>query len=142
MLKPVFLTAQFYADYSTCSEIEQKSNRPYVCVKIEIDGVQWAIPMRSHISHNYAVWTDKENHCGIDLTKAVVLEKPAEYISKVQPHIRKNEFDVLKRINKSTVEQKLRQYIKDYKKAKAAPDAAHNKRLLSFSTLQYFEQYL
>ena len=40
-----------------------------VCV--QIGGVLFAVPMRSHIKHKYALWADKENHCGVDFSKAV-----------------------------------------------------------------------
>ena len=59
MLKPVFLTQNFYTDYAHCPEIEKKDTRPYVRVQIQIDGVLWAIPLRSHISHEHVSWTDK-----------------------------------------------------------------------------------
>lgn len=107
-----------------------------------VDGVLWAIPLRSHISHEYVIWTDKENGCGIDFSKAVAISKPDEYISSKKPYIRPNEFAVLKRINKHTVVQKMQQYMKAYLDAKKHPEIARNKQLLEFSTLQYFEEYL
>ena len=76
--------------------------------------------MRSNINHEHTIWTDKANKCGIDFTKAVVIDNPAEYISSIKPHIRPNEFEVLKSINSYTIEQKMRQYIKKYKKSEAA----------------------
>ena len=142
MLKPVFLTQNFYNDYSHCSEIEKKDTRPYVRIQIQIDGVLWAIPLRSHIKHEHVIWTDKENGCGIDFSKAVVVNKPAEYISSEKVYMRQNEFAVLKRINKYTVVQKMQQYIKAYQDAKEHPEIGRNKQLLEFSTLQYFEEYL
>lgn len=142
MLNVVFLTEQFYAAYCGCPEIEQKSTRPYIRVQVLINGVLWAIPLRSHIRHDYAIWTDKQNGCGLDFTKAVVIEKPAEYISGIKPHIRPDEFKVLKRIDNHAVIQKLQQYIKTYKKAKEHLDVERNKRLVQYSTLQYFEGYL
>lgn len=116
--------------------------RPYVCIHVVVDGVLWAIPLRSHISHEYVIWTDKENGCGIDFSKAVAISKPNEYISSKKPYIRPNEFAVLKRINKHTVVQKMQQYMKAYLDAKKHPEIARNKQLLEFSTLQYFEEYL
>lgn len=111
-----FLTEKFYRRYKDCPEIEQKTSRPYIRVGVLIDGVLWAIPMRSNINHEHTIWTDKANKCGIDFTKAVVIDNPAEYISSIKPHIRPNEFEVLKSINSYTIEQKMRQYIKKYKK--------------------------
>lgn len=144
LLKAVFLTDAFYKAYpnSKYSEIEQKTDRPYIRVQVMVNGVLWGIPMRSHISHSYAVWTDEENGCGLDLTKAVVITKPAKYISGVTPRIRDNEFKVLKQLSEYNVIQKFRKYIHDYKKAKKAMHVKRNRDLVSYSTLQYFEKYI
>jgi protein AbiQ len=142
VLKPVFLTQDFYNAYAHCPEIEKKDTRPYVRIQIEIDGVLWAIPLRSHIRHEHVIWTDKSNGCGIDFSKAVAIIEPDKYISAETPYIRQNEFAVLKRINKYTVIQKMQQYIKAYQAAKSHPEIARNKNLIDFSTLQYFEEYL
>ena len=143
MVKLIFLSNAFYAAHTRHRAIEQKTDRPYVMLQIEIDGVQWGIPMRSHIKHKYAVWTDKANGCGIDLTKAVVLEKPTEYIDTTRtPHIRENEFKELKKISESWVANKMRRYIADYKDAKRHPEVTRNRMMLQCSTLQYFEQYI
>lgn len=142
MLKLIFLSATFYNIYGKCREIEQKTDRPYVMLQVKIDDVQWGVPLRSHIKHDYAIWTDKKNKCGIDLTKAVVLEK-AEYIDSARkPHIRESEFKEIKRINESWIAEKMRRYISDYKAAKKHPEIARNRMILQYSTLQYFEQYI
>ena len=72
----VFLSNKFYEIYpsSEYPEIEQKKNRPYIQICVEIDGVQYAILLRSDIHHPHVFWTDKENHCGIDFSKAVVIK--------------------------------------------------------------------
>ena len=142
MLKTVFLTKAFYTAYANCREIEQKETRPYIRIQVMVNGVLWGIPLRSHISHDHVLWTDKENGCGIDFTKAVVITKPTKYISGTQPHIRPDEFKVLNRIDEHRVVQKLQQYIKAYKKAKEHPEVPRNKQLLQYSTLQYFEKYI
>lgn len=142
MLKLVFLTNKFYADHASCTEIEQKETRPYVRIQIVVDGVLWAIPLRSHINHPHVIWTDKENNCGIDFSKAVVVTEPGKYISGTQPHIRPNEFKSLKQIDEYRVAQKMLGYIKEYKKAKLEPKILRNKELLRYSTLQYFEKYI
>ena len=142
MLKLVFLTKKFYDTYASCPQIEQKETRPYIRVQVMINGVMWAIPLRSNINHEYAIWTDKDNKCGIDVTKAVVIENPNAYISADRPYMRKNEFEVLKTIDQHTVVQKFQKHIKDYKKAKTNPKLKRNKNILDFSTLQYFEKYI
>ena len=142
VLKLIFLTEKFYRDYSACLEIEQKPTRPYIRVGVVIGGVLWAIPLRSHINHEYAIWTDKANRCGMDFSKAVVIERPSEYISTATPYMRPNEFTELKKVSAYTIEQKLRQFVKVYQKAKLHPEIPRNKSILAYSTLQYFEKYI
>lgn len=76
--KIVFLANSFYKDHPNppFKEMEQKQNRPYIVFLVEIEGHTWAIPFRSHIRHGHAFFTDRENKCGIDYSKAVVVDKP------------------------------------------------------------------
>lgn len=137
----IFLSASFYRDYSCCKEIAEKSNRPYIQVCVKINGVWFAVPMRSHIKHPYALLTDTENHCGIDFTKAVVIEKP-EYIDTTRkPQIRQNEFNALKG-KEYEIKRKLEQYIRIYNKSRKRLDVPRNARICAYSTLQYFEKWL
>ena len=142
MLKPVFLTDEFYKAHDGHDEIEKKETRPYIRIQVVIDGILWGIPLRSHITHEHVIWTDKDNECGIDFSKAVVIDYPDLYISSVQPHIRPEEFKVLKRLDEYRVQQKLLQYIKEYKKAKKNLKIHRNRQLVKYSTLQYFEKYI
>lgn len=114
----MFLSKKFYNTYpvSQYPEIEQKENRPYIQVCVEIDGVKYAIPLRSDIHHPHVLWTDKENNCGVDFSKAVVI-KEEDYIDSVkEPHLRQNEFDAL-RGKDYKIKTKMAKYIADYKKA-------------------------
>ena len=74
-MKYIFLSKKFYDDYrhELYPEIECKENRSYVLLLIKIDNLEYAIPFRSHIKHNYAFFTNKENLCGIDYTKSIVI---------------------------------------------------------------------
>lgn len=141
-MKYIFLTKKFYDDYKDCSEIEKKPDRPYMQACIEIDNKIYAVPLRSHITHEHVLWSDKENNCGLDFSKAVLLLKPDEYIDKIRvPHIRPNEFKNLKgKEHEATV--KLKRYINKYKKAKSKLQFRENQILCQYSTLQYFEEYL
>ena len=94
MHKFIFLSADFYSAYPVerYPEIEQKAERPYIYVSTLINGVQFAVPLRSNINHKYVLWTDKVNRCGLDFSKAVVLAK-SNYIDRSRiPHIRPNSF--------------------------------------------------
>ena len=61
-MKYIFLTKQFYIDHANYKEIEMKRERPYVQVYVHFNGIDFAIPMRSNITHRYAFWTDKSNN--------------------------------------------------------------------------------
>lgn len=138
-----FLSDAFYEDYpaSCCPEIEQKRNRPYVVVFVQLGGSLFAVPMRSHIRHPHAFLTDKENRCGVDYTKAVVITDEERYIdAQKQPHLRQNEFDAL-RGKEYRIRCGLQKYIEKYKKAKNSGKEV-DKILVRCSTLQYFEEFL
>lgn len=139
-LKYIYLTNEFYQKYNKCSEIEKKHNRPYAMLLIKIDNVSWAIPLRSNINHKYVVWSDKENKCGLDLSKAVVIEDE-KYISSGKPTIRQNEFNELKGKN-HIVHKKMKKYIEKYIKAYFNQHIDRNKTLCKYSTLQYFHEYI
>ena len=143
MNKFVFLSKEFYARHEEQqhTEIEQKQDRPYIQVCVEVDGVQYAVPMRSHIKHKFVLWTDKANGCGLDFSKAVVVESPGDIDDTKKPYIRDNEFASL--IGKEyIIETKLRKYIEKYKKARDNLSLDRNRILCKFSTLQYFEDYI
>ena len=137
----IFLSDEFYNDYPSeeYPEMEQKKNRPYIQVFVEIDGVQYAIPLRSEINHPHVLWTDRENHCGVDFSKAVVVLEQ-RYIDMIrEPHLRQNEFDAL-RGKDYKIKVKMEKYIKQYKKAKQDLSKKSNQILVKYSTLQYFEK--
>lgn len=141
MLKLVFLSSAFYADYASCKEIEKKPLRPHAQVTVDLDGLMFCVPFRSHIAHQYAIMTDKRNSRGLDFSKAVVITDEAKYIVPDKaPHISEDEFAVVKTISDYEVAKRLKAYIGKYKRAKANPTMERNARLLKYSTLQYFEK--
>lgn len=137
----VFLTDEFYKAYPSelYPEIEQKRNRPYIQVYVEINEIQYAIPLRSEIHHPHVLWTDKKNHCGVDFSKAVVITDERYIDMLTEPHIRENEFDAL-RGKDYKIRVKMEKYIEEYKKAKQDLGKKHNQNLVKYSTLQYFEK--
>jgi protein AbiQ len=137
-MKYLFLNDSFYEKYNQFDypEIERKSSRPYIMVKINIDGLNFGIPLRSGISHSYALWTDKENKCGVDYSKAVLIPDET-YIDDKKPHIRENEFHVLKDKD-HMIQSGFKAYIEKYKNALSELHIERNKKLCKFSTLQYF----
>ena len=140
-MKYIYLTKEFYNDYRHCKEILKKPSRPYVQVFVEINNYIFAIPLRSHITHKYVIWTDKTNCCGLDLSKTVLVIKPDKYIDCSSPIIRQNEYDAL-RGQEHNVKTKLISYIKKYIKAKKKLQFKENRDLCNYSSLQYFEEHI
>ncbi|MDY2883718.1 MAG: hypothetical protein SOT71_13795 [Romboutsia timonensis] len=139
-MKYIYLTNEFYEKYKDCKEIEKKETRPYAMVLTRIDDVTWAVPLRSNIPHKYVIWSDKPNKCGLDLSKAVVIED-VTYISEQDAQIRQNEFNELKG-KEHILYTKLKSYMNTYLKAYARQDIKRNRELCQFSTLQYFHKYI
>ena len=140
-MKYIFLTENFYTDYSECPEIAQKDVRPYILVYIRIHDVDFAIPMRSNIRHNYAFWTDKEERCGVDYSKAVIVENELYIDKTTRPYIRPHEHKALIGREHEIREGMIR-YINKYIDAKKNPNNHAKRRLVEYSTLQYFEKYI
>ena len=141
----IMLSDSFFAKYDRerCPEILQKRNRPYILPCVEVDGVPFALPLRSSIRHNHAFWTDEENRCGVDYSKAVVISEPADIDEKGKPYIREEEFLVLReKRNQILIQKGMRRYIKLYHYAKRDLSIEFNRNLVTKSSLQYFEQYL
>ena len=134
-----FLSDSFYRDHPNppFKEMEQKQNRPYIVFLVEIEGHIWAIPFRSHIRHAYAFFTDPDNRCGIDYSKAVVVDRPEYIDQQTRPHLRQNEFEVL-RGNEFAVQKGFEKYIKLYKKAVRSGHSRYQS-LIKYSTLQNYE---
>lgn len=138
-----FLTKEFFDKYKECLELEKKENRPYACTTlINCLGMTFAVPLRSNIQHEYALFTNKEKTKGLDLSKAVVIndyEKFVDTVTKV--YISDDEYKVL--LGKENfLSKKLETYIKKYKKTLKNPDIPKNSILLKYSTLQYFHKEL
>lgn len=139
-MKYIFLTEQFYKDYEKCPEIEQKRFRPYIMLLVKIDNLTFALPLRSHIKHPYAFFTDNENHCGVDYSKAVIITNESLYIDTKRPTLRPNEHKALQG-KAYIITKEFSRYLNDYKKAVTK----NTKRLdytYKYCTLQYFHNEL
>lgn len=139
----VLLTSEFYRDYpnSEYPQLMAKPTRPYTHVKLDICDAHFYIPFRSNIEHPHAFFTNKREKCGIDYSKAVVINDE-KYIDNTQrAHIRENEFKKVKGKDYK-LKRGFEEYIELYKKAKSGEEIAHREDILSFSSLQYFEEYI
>ncbi|WP_010243752.1 type III toxin-antitoxin system TenpIN family toxin [Acetivibrio cellulolyticus] len=141
-MRYIFLNQKFYNqfDEKNYPEIERKLERPYVMLTVNINGVVFGIPLRSGINHPNALWTNKQNHCGADYSKAVLIPDDS-YIDSRNPYIRPEEHRVL--IQK---EHQLKigfdKYINEYKKALKDIHIDRNKLICKYSTLQYYHKEL
>jgi protein AbiQ len=113
------LSEKFYNDYPSDQypEMMLKENRPYTQVITEVNGLKFAVPLRSDISHRTDVlWTDKQAKHGLDFTKAVLILDD-EYISDKRAYIRDKEHQHL--LGKERrVKEKMEKCIGNYKKSK------------------------
>lgn len=137
------LSEKFYNDYPSDQypEMMLKENRPYTQVITEVNGLKFAVPLRSDISHRTDVlWTDKQAKHGLDFTKAVLILDD-EYISDKRAYIRDKEHQHLL-WKERRVKEKMEKCIGNYKKAKENIEEEHNAEYCGFSTLQYFEEYI
>lgn len=137
-MKLKILSEKFYTTYSHCKEILKKENRPYACMTIELDGLLFAVPLRHHISHQYAFHTVGE--AGLDYSKSVVISD-SDFLSNDKPSIENMEFSIIKR-NEQKIRYGLSKYIHQYKRAMRHRDNPRNEYILKYSTLKYFEEYL
>ncbi len=137
-MRLVYLSGEFYRTYGNCPEIMKKNNRPYAALTIEVDGILFGIPFRHRISHKYAFITFQD--FGLDYTKAVVI-RGAKDISEEQPWINSKEWAIVKK-NENKIRYDFSRYVKQYKRALCHRDNPRSIKLLQYSTLQYFQEYL
>lgn len=138
-MKYCFLSQKFYSDYPQhlFPEIEQKQDRPYTIICINLNNYVFALPLRSHINHPFAYMTDKQNKCGIDFSKAVYISN-SRYIDKTKkPYIRQNEFNFLKG-KEYIIKKKFIKYLQNYVTAQKSLDI-NKMTSFAYSTLHYFD---
>ncbi|ERK50264.1 type III toxin-antitoxin system TenpIN family toxin [Leptotrichia sp. oral taxon 879] len=138
-IKLYLLENQFYIDYQGCSEILNKENRPYVVFLLTLNNLTFAVPLRSNISHKYAIKT--VGNKGIDFSKAVVINDRQKYISNKRVLIGSREYQIIMS-QKWSITQKMANYIEKYKKALKNNSVPANKNLCNSSSLQYFHAEL
>lgn len=139
----IFLSTAFFTQYDrkTYVEILIKDDRPFCMVKVQIDDNTFAIPFRSNINHPNAFLTDKQNKCGIDFSKAVIINDEKFIDRSTDPYIRPNELREIRGKDHNVVVG-MKSFIQLYKKANLRKDIKRNKILCKFSTLQYFHKEL
>ena len=135
-MKLVCLNSNFYNKYLDKEEILKKQNRPYVIFVVNINNIDWAIPFRSNIRHKYAYMTDKINNNGIDFTKAVVIDINND-IDSQNVQIRQVEFNKIKG-KEHVIKNDFQNFLKRFEKAINKPEISEHRKILMFSSLNYF----
>jgi protein AbiQ len=134
----IFLSQEFYKEFSNLVEIERKESRPYILFVVCYNGYAFGIPFRSHINHPNFFPTSATG--GIDFSKAVIISDQ-KYILKNKPVIRQDEFKRIKG-KEFVIKEKFIKYIEKYKEAveKIKNGTAHDRDLLlvKYSTLQNY----
>ena len=142
MIRFVFLSEAFYQQMNGCNEILLKERRPYLLALITQGSVTFAIPLRSHIKHQYVFYTNKACLCGLDYTKAVVITDQTLQIDHTrQPVVRQDEFDAL-RGREHDIMQGMHHYLHDYRHALQHQSHPRNAQIIKMSALQYFHAQL
>lgn len=142
-MKYTFLSDKFYEDFphEKYPQMEIKKNRPYAHVQVEVYNQLFCIPLRSNVDHPHAYFTNKRERCGVDYSKAVIIND-AKYIDdKTRVFLRQNEYNKLKGKD-FIIKRQFLEYVELYKQAKIDDTVSHREDILKFSTLQYFEEYI
>ena len=137
----VFLTRSFYTNHASLIEAEQKVERPYTVTIVKVRGCDFAIPLRSHIKHPHALFTDRQKTKGLDLSKAVIIDGLVDIDRSTTPHIDPSEFSFLKG-KEFILTQRMNSYISEYETALLNLVVPRNHYLCTFSTLQNYHSIL
>ncbi len=140
------LSKEFYKAYphSEYPEMEAKENRPYVVLLVQINKIQFAIPLRTNIRHSYCYkfkTSDREtkSSTGIDFSKAVVISKDSYLGEKTDI----NDKEYLELQEKTFfIIKKFKKYVSDYISFKKNGGNEHIAKRYLFSTLKYFDGIL
>jgi protein AbiQ len=140
------LMPAFYTQFGHYMEILTKEDRPYYVLVLEVDGLTYAIPLRSHISHPYCFIADNTGgqRSGLDYSKAAVITDAALYIDPAPVTIRRNEFRTLRR-KEFLIRKQFSSYAASYRKAvlrRRQNPALPESPLCRYSSLKYFHKEL
>ena len=140
------LSNEFYKAYphNKFPEMESKLGRPYVVLLVEINGVKFAIPLRTNIRHAFCYkfkTSDRktESSTGIDFSKAVVISNEC-YLGE-ETDINDKEYLELQE-KAFFIINKFKKYVTDYIQFKKNGGNEYIAKRYLFSTLKYFDKIL
>lgn len=139
-MKYILLSDEFYKTYNEedYPEILHKPSRPYIMLVVKIDNLTFAIPIRSHIRHNYGFITNKNLRTGLDFTKAIIILNPQYVAKKERITITKEEMLLISN-NRDLIIKDFKTFLNTYKR-KIRNNLTAN--FLQYCTLQYFHKEL
>lgn len=140
------LSNEFYKAYphNKFPEIESKLGRPYAVLLVEINGVKFAIPLRTNIRHAFCYkfrTSDRktESSTGIDFSKAVVISNES-YLGE-ETDINDKEYLELQE-KAFFIINKFKKYVNDYIQFRKNGGNEYIAKRYLFSTLKYFDEIL
>ena len=140
------LSTAFYIQFGQYEEILTKEDRPYYVLLLDLDGLIYAIPLRSHITHPYCFIADNSasQNNGLDYSKAVVITDIVRYIDPAPVTIRQHEYNVLKQ-REYLIRKQFSSYVAAYKKEvrrRMKNPALPVSALCRYASLKYFHKEL
>lgn len=141
-----YLTKDFFNDYPSAlyPEIEQKDNRPYIVILIEIEDNYFALPLRTNVKHNNCYKFKNSSRAtisstGVDYSKAVIVNDE-KYIGSEAKIDKKEYIEIENNIN--TIIKRFEKYVKNYYTFIKYPENERLAKQYRYSTLQYFHDKL
>ena len=141
-----YLTAEFYARYNSADypEIENKSNRPYMVMLIQIENNTFAVPFRTNVKHNNCYKFEKssrqtESITGLDYSKAVIVNDN-KYIGAAA-RINDMEYTELD-ANYHIIIKQFTSFVKNYIKYANGKLNEYQVKKYKYTTLKYFHNEL
>ena len=141
-----YLSAEFYKKYNSeqYPEIENKENRPYMVLLIQIDKNTFAIPFRTNVKHHNCYKFQhstrrSDSITGLDYSKAVVVNDSV-YIGNAA-RINDSEYTELD-ANYHIIIRQFTAYVRGYIKYVNKSLTKYQEPNYRYTTLQYFHKEL
>lgn len=141
-----YLTAEFYNQYNSYEypEIENKSNRPYMVMLIQIENNTFAIPFRTNVKHNNCYKFENSSRptdsiTGLDYSKAVIVNN-IKYIGAAA-RINDMEYTELD-ANYHIIIKQFTSFVKNYIRYANGTLNEYQSKKYKYTTLKYFHDEL
>ncbi|MBE7014719.1 MAG: hypothetical protein E7419_05885 [Ruminococcaceae bacterium] len=141
-----YLTEDFYKKYNSDSypEIENKSNRPYMVMLVQIENNTFAIPFRTNLKHNNCYKFENSSRptqsiTGLDYSKAVIVND-SNYIG-APARINDMEYTELD-TNYHIIIKRFTTFVKGYIKYANGRLNEFQAKKYKYTTLKYFHNEL